>query len=105
MVDCHPEQTMSTEAELRLTMLFEGGDLPCHPVKNVICILLYRMSRIPTQLQYDVILLYSILFCECHDVAKNAMTAAIGLSIWTVRVYISRSRHFLNVNLPSLILV
>ena len=61
MVDCHPEETLSTEAE--------ASDLPCHPVKIVIFILLYRMSAFPAQLQYYVIkLLYAPgdIFIECH---------------------------------------
>ena len=69
MVECHPEETLSTEAEPRLTMLFNGDDLPCHPVKNVIFILLYRMSPFPTQLQfYFIKLLYAPgdIFIECH---------------------------------------
>ena len=48
---------------------------------------------------------FSVNVTRCYDVAKNATTATIGFSIWTVRVYISRSRHFLNVNLPSLTIV
>ena len=46
-----------------------GDNLPCHPVKNVIFILLYRMSPFPTQLQFYVIkLLYAPgdIFIECH---------------------------------------
>ena len=45
IVDCHPEETLSTEAEPRLTMLSRGDNLLCHHVKNVIFILLYRMSH------------------------------------------------------------
>ena len=47
-----------------------GDDLPFHPVKNVIFILLYRMSPFPTQLQFYVIeLLYAPgdIFIECQS--------------------------------------
>ena len=50
-----------------------GDDLPCHPVKNVIFILLYRMSPFPTQLQFYVIkLLYAPgdIFIECHPLLR-----------------------------------
>ena len=70
----------------------------CHPVKNVIFILLYRMSLFPTKLQYYAFkLLYTLgdIFIECHpltDFAKN-VTAAIGFATRTVHIYFSCTRH------------
>ena len=123
MVDCHPEETLSTEAEPRLTILSKGWRLPCHPVK-IIFILLCRMSQFPSQLQVCVmnkvcasgsILLecYPLLWhrasfylnvTRCYDVAQNAATSAIGFSIWTVRASLSRSQHFSKCYLPLYIL-
>ena len=88
--------------------------LPCHPVKNVIFILLCRMSQVPSQIQLCVIrnvcasgniLLecYPLLWrrttfylnvTRCYEVVQNATTSAIGFSIWTVRASFSRSQHF-----------
>ena len=45
IVDWHLEETLSTEAEPRLTMLLEGLQSTMAPRKNVISILLYKMSH------------------------------------------------------------
>ena len=81
---------------------FPRGDyLPCHPVKNVIFILLCRMSQFPSQVQLGVIRNVcasgnNLLECypllrrratfylnvtRYYDVAQNAVTSAIGFSI------------------------
>ena len=68
MVDCHPEETLSTEAEPRSTICF---------------------SPLPTKLQFFTHRATSLLnVTRCYDVAKNATTAAIGFSVRTVRAYI-----------------
>ena len=59
---CQPRRSRSRQCFSR------GDDLPCHPVKNDIFILLCLMSPYPTQLQYFVIkLLYTPgdIFTEC----------------------------------------
>ena len=85
MVDCQPEETLSTEAEPRWTMLLRGDDLLWHPAKDIIFILLYQMSPFYTLLQYYVLnyfthwATFSLNVPHCNDIAKNAATVATGL--------------------------
>ena len=76
MVDCRPEETLSTDRT----------HFQINLIKNVIFILLYRMSSFSTQLQCYVInfthcATFSLNVTRCYDVAKNAATAAIVLRI------------------------
>ena len=75
---------------------WRGDDLPCNHVKNVIFILLYRMSAFPTQLQNYLILKITLhtgrhfqwMSSPCYHVVKNATTAAIGFSIRAVDIFL-----------------
>ena len=66
--------------------------------------LLYRISKFTTKLQYFVVeLLYALytlfsmsVIC-CNDVDMNAAKTEIGFSIRTLRAYILRSPNILNV--------
>ena len=87
---------------------FQGVILPCHPVKNVIFILLYQTPPFSTLLQYYAVKLLNApaaFFTHWDDVAKNPAMAAVGFSIWTVRAYISHTWYFFNVTLPTIALV
>ena len=66
---CYDVAKNAATAPPRSTMFPRGDNLPCHPVNNVIFILLYRMSQLSIQLQFYVIkLLYAPgdIFIECH---------------------------------------
>ena len=65
---CQPRRSRGRQCFSR------GDDLPCHPVKNVIFILLYRMSPFPTQLQFYVIKLLLRTGRHFHWMSPVAMT-------------------------------
>ena len=114
MVDCHPEETLSTEAEPRSTMLSEGWRSTMSSRKE--CNIYFIMPNVPIPSQLKVCVMkkvcawgnillecYPLLWrratfylnvTRCYDVAQNAATSAIGFSIWTVRASFSRSQHF-----------
>ena len=104
MVDWHPSRkALSTEAEPRWTMLSSrGDDLPCHPVKNLICyfiipnvLISYITSILQNYIDFTHRATFSLNVTRCYDVAKNAAAAAIGFSVRTVRAYIRACDIFL----------
>ena len=115
MADCHPEETLSTEAEPRSTMLTEGwrSTMSSHKECNIyfimpiVTIFLHNFKYV----WWKKVCASGNILLECYpllwrratfylnvtrsyDVAQNAATSAIGFSIWTVRASFSRSQHF-----------
>ena len=101
MVDCHPEETLLTEAEPRSTTIFEGWRstissrqecniyfIPIVPISYTTSTLLYQITK-RTRRRFQWILPVTI------PLLKYDATADIAFSIRTVCAYISRSRHFL----------
>ena len=78
-----------------------NGDIPWHPIKNVIYISLYRMPHFLHNLNITLLHVsyfthrstFSLNVARYYGVAKNTATA-ISFSIWTVRAYSSRIRLF-----------
>ena len=104
MVDCHTEEKLSTSAEPRLTMLFDGWKSNMSSRKERA--ILFYSTKCPNFFHNFYIMLlnyltyratFSMNVTRCHDVAKYA---AIGFSIRTARACISRSRHFFKCHPP-----
>ena len=104
MVDCQPEETLSTEAGPRSTVLFEGRRSTMSSRKE--CYIYFIEPNVPISYRTlnNIMLLnyfthratFSINVTLCSDVANNATSAAIGFSTRTVHAYISICRHFLH---------
>ena len=68
---CRPRRSRSLQCFPR------GDDLPCHPVKNVIFILLCRMSKFPSQLHLCVLIkfvhraTFYLNVTRCYDVGQH----------------------------------
>ena len=101
MVDCHPEETLSTEAEPRLTMLFKGWRSTMSSRKE--CNIYFIIPNVPISYTTSILcikLFYAPddIFIACHPLLWCCQECRVGrhwfLSSNRTRIY-SRMWHFL----------